>query len=54
MQNDKLQVVFDEYAKVRNLDVTKLKFFFDGELLDANESANDCEIEDGYCIDVKL
>ena len=47
-----MKIVFEEYAKIRDLDVKTLKFFFDGEIIKASKTAEQCELEDGFCIDV--
>ena len=42
----------EEFAANQSLSVEKLKFFFDGERIDANSTPEELDMEDDDCIDV--
>ncbi|XP_076823904.1 NFATC2-interacting protein-like [Clavelina lepadiformis] len=45
-------IAMTKYATAINHELTKLRFFFDGERIDGSRTSEDLELEDGYCIDV--
>lgn len=49
---DKMSVLMHKYAKEKNVNLEKLKFLFDGEILDPNETPVDLDLDGGECIDV--
>lgn len=49
---DNMKFVMEEYAKKSGLSLDTLKFTFDGEDLDPEETAESLELEGGECIDV--
>jgi len=54
MPTDKMETVMDKFSSQAGLDRDKLKFFFDGEVLDGSSTAEDLELEGGECIDVHM
>lgn len=51
---DKMALVVEQYVEKTGVARDKLKFFFDGEELDEDETAEDMEMEGGECIDVHV
>eukprot|EP00088_Acartia_fossae_P019936 TRINITY_DN2166_c0_g1_i13.p1 TRINITY_DN2166_c0_g1~~TRINITY_DN2166_c0_g1_i13.p1 ORF type:complete len:421 (+),score=109.42 TRINITY_DN2166_c0_g1_i13:47-1264(+) len=49
---EKMEELMNKYSQIKNIDLTKLKFFFDGEALDPEETAETLDLEGGECIDV--
>jgi len=49
---DKMSVLMQKYSQIKNVDISTLKFFFDGEELDAEETGYSLDLEGGECIDV--
>jgi len=54
MPTDIMETVMDKFSSQVGLDRDKLKFFFDGEVLDGSSTAEDLELEGGECIDVHV
>jgi len=54
MPTDTMETVMDKFSSQAGLDRDKLKFFFDGEVLDGSSTAEDLELEGGECIDVHM
>lgn len=50
--SERLLVVMKKYAGVKGVDVDSLRFVFDGEDLNPNETPEDLDLEGGECIDV--
>ncbi|XP_034946979.1 uncharacterized protein CG4449 [Chelonus insularis] len=53
-KDEKFQKIFDLCAKENNVPVTKLKCFFDGELIMPTGTPDDLDIEDEACFDLKI
>ena len=51
---EQMKEVMDKYVQKIGLDREKVKFFFDGEELEENQTAEDLEMEGGECIDVHI
>ena len=51
---DKMELVIQKYCEETKLGKDKVKFFFDGEQLNPNETAEDLDLEGGECIDVHV
>lgn len=51
---DKMEAVMEKFCATSGMERTKLKFFFDGEQLDPESTAEDLELEGGECIDVHV
>ena len=51
---DTMETVMDKFSSQAGLDRGKLKFFFDGEQLEGDVTAEDLELEGGECIDVHV
>jgi len=49
---DKMSVLMEKYSQMKNVEMSTLKFYFDGEELDAEETCHSLELEGGECIDV--
>ena len=49
-----MKEVMDKYVQKIGLDREKVKFFFDGEELEENQTAEELEMEGGECIDVHI
>jgi hypothetical protein len=49
---DKFQVLMESYAKATQTDLRQIKFFFDGERLDPEETPESLDFEDGEIVDV--
>jgi len=47
-----MKALMEEFAANQSLSVEKLKFFFDGERIDANSTPEELDMEDDDCIDV--
>ena len=52
--SDKMEVVILKFCEETKLDREKVKFFFDGEQLNPDETAEDLDLEGGECIDVHV
>ena len=52
--SDKMEVVIQKFCEETKLDKEKVKFFFDGEQLNPEETAEDLDLEGGECIDVHV
>ncbi len=52
--SDKMEVVIQKYCEETKLEKEKVKFFFDGEQLNPDETAEDLDLEGGECIDVHV
>ena len=52
--SDKMEVVIQKYCDETNLKKEKVKFFFDGEHLNPEDTAEDLDLEGGECIDVHV
>ena len=50
--NDKFKSLMESYAKVTQSDLRQLKFVFDGEILDPDETPESLDFEDGEIVDV--
>jgi len=50
--SDTMETVIEKYLKETGLERSKVKFFFDGELLNEGDTAQDLDLEGGECIDV--
>ena len=51
---DIMDTVMEKFSSQSGLNRSKLKFFFDGEVLDGSSTAEDLELEGGECIDVHV
>jgi len=51
---DNMETVMDKFSCKSGLDRGKLKFFFDGEVLEGAATAEELELEGGECIDVHV
>ena len=51
-QNEPLERVMSEFAKLHKLRLDRLQFCFDGDVIWCQDTAANLELEDGYCIDV--
>ena len=51
---DKMGLVVEQYVEKTEVARDKLKFFFDGEELEEEETAKDMDMEGGECIDVHI
>jgi len=51
---EQMKEVMDKYVQKIGLDRAKVKFFFDGEELEENQTAEELEMEGGECIDVHI
>ena len=51
---DKMETVMEKFCQESELERAQVKFFFDGELLNPDETAEDLELEGGECIDVHV
>lgn len=51
---DNTETVMDKFSSQAGLDKGKLKFFFDGEVLEGAATAEELELESGECIDVHM
>lgn len=51
---DNMETVMDKFSSKSGLDRGKLKFFFDGEVLEGAATAEELELEGGECIDVHV
>ena len=49
---EKFSVVMKEYAERRGVTLQGLKFVFDGEIVNPNETPDDLDLEGEECIDV--
>ena len=49
---EKLGKLMQEYARIVQLDIHKIKFYFDGEILSPDTTSEDVDMDDGDCIDV--
>ena len=54
LPTEQMKEVMDKYVQKIGLDKKKVKFFFDGEELEENQTAEDLEMEGGECIDVHI
>ena len=50
--SDKMEVVIQKYCEESKIERGKVKFSFDGEQLNPDETAEDLDLEGGECIDV--
>jgi len=53
-QTKPLESLFVEYSKFRNMERSKLKFLFDGDSLEGNETPEELDMEDENVIDVRV
>ena len=51
---DKMGLVVEQYVEKSGVARDKIKFFFDGEELDEEETVRDMDMEGGECIDVHI
>jgi len=51
---DTMGTVMENYCQKTELERSKVKFFFDGELLNEEDTAQDLDLEGGECIDVHV
>jgi len=51
---DSMETVMVKYSQETGLDRAKLKFFFDGEELNGDDTGEDLELEGGECFDVHI
>ena len=51
---DTMETVMEKFSTQTGLDRKKLKFFFDGEQLEGETTAEDLELEGGECFDVHV
>ncbi|XP_071157134.1 NFATC2-interacting protein-like [Mytilus edulis] len=51
-KNQPLDAILRKYSIKTNTDISKLKFQFDGEDLSVDDTPNDLDLEDGYCLDI--
>jgi len=51
---DNMETVMEKFSSKAGLDRGKLKFFFDGEVLEGAATAEELELEGGECIDVHV
>ncbi|XP_052095393.1 NFATC2-interacting protein-like [Mytilus californianus] len=51
-KNQPLDAILRKYSIKTNTDITKLRFQFDGEDLSVDDTPNDLDLEDGYCLDI--
>ena len=51
---EQMKVVMDKYIQKSGIGREKVKFFFDGEELEENQTAEELEMEGGECIDVHI
>jgi len=49
---DKMSVLMSKFAELKNLQLDNLRFSFDGEKVEGQETPEDLELDDGECIDV--
>lgn len=49
---DKMQVLMEKYAKEKKVDVSTLRFHFDGEKLDPSDTPDNLDLDGDECIDV--
>jgi len=49
--NHKLKQIFEDYADKNNINVDKIKFTFDGDVITPNDTPSALDIEDGDIID---
>jgi len=52
LKMDPMRKLMETYAQLKQLDASKLKFFFDGEELNADETGEDLDLEGDECFDV--
>jgi len=52
--NEQMKEVMDKYVMKSGVDREKVKFFFDGEEIEENQTAEELEMEGGECIDVHI
>lgn len=50
--SEKFRSMMEKYAAMTKSDISKIKFFFDGEEIDPDSTPDDLELEGGECIDV--
>lgn len=53
-KNDKMHIAMIKCAEHLELAIEKLKFYFDGDLINGKLTPEDLELEGGECIDVKI
>lgn len=53
-KNEELGSVMQQYADFRELPLAKIKFLFDGEVITANQTPDDLEMDEDNVIDVRL
>ena len=51
---EQMKEVMDKYVQKSGISREKVKFFFDGEELEENQTAEELEMEGGECIDVHI
>ncbi|XP_063611061.1 DNA repair protein Rad60-like [Penaeus indicus] len=49
---DKMQLLMEKYAKEKKVDVSTLRFHFDGEKLDPSDTPDNLDLDGDECIDV--
>lgn len=52
--DDKFITHFEKYMVENNKNWDEVKFYFDGDLLDKNQTPNDIDMDENFCIDVVL
>ena len=50
----KLSIAMMKFSEEVELPLNRLKFFFDGDLVDAESTPNSLELEGGECLDVHV
>ena len=51
---EQMKEVMDKYVMKSGVGREKVKFFFDGEEIEENQTAEELEMEGGECIDVHI
>ena len=54
LPTEQMKEVMDKYVQKSGICREKVKFFFDGEELEENQTAEELEMEGGECIDVHI
>lgn len=53
-KEERLGILRDKYAKEIDADPNSIKLMFDGDILDLNETPENCDLEGDECIDVVI
>lgn len=51
-KSDKMKILMHRYAELNKAKLEDLKFFFDGERLNPNDTPKSLDLDGGECIDV--